>query len=124
MLFSVWTAVPYRATGDLDLLGFGENTPEGIVDAFREICATPVENDGVRFLGETLKADAVRAEDEYGGVRLSLDAVIARARLPVRVDIGFGDAVTPGLSEIAYPSLLDLSQPRLRAYPPETVVAE
>lgn len=124
MLFSVWAAVPYRATGDLDLLGFGENAPERIADAFREICAASVEDDGVQFSGETIRAEAARVEDEYGGVRLSLDAVIAGARLPVRVDIGFGDAVTPGLAEITYPSLLDLPQPRLRAYPPETVVAE
>jgi Nucleotidyl transferase AbiEii toxin, Type IV TA system len=124
MLLSLWATVPYRATGDLDLLGFGESAPERIADTFREICATPVEDDGVRFLGETLKAEAARAGDEYGGVRLSLHAVIAGARLPVRVDVGFGDAVTPGLAEIAYPSLLDLPRPRLRAYPPETVVAE
>ena len=28
MLFSLWAAAPYRATGDLDLLGMGENAPE------------------------------------------------------------------------------------------------
>lgn len=124
MLLGVWAAVPYRATGDLDLLGLGENVPERIALAFHEICATPVEDDGVRFLGETLGAEAARVGDEQAGVRLSLHAVIAGARLPVRVDVGFGDAVTPGLAEITYPSLLDLPRPRLRAYPPETVVAE
>ena len=65
-----------------------------------------------------------RAEDEYSGVRLTMVAEIAGARLPVQVDIGFGDAVTPGVQDIDYPSLLDMPAPRLRAYPPETVVAE
>ena len=46
------------------------------------------------------------------------------ARIPVQVDVGFGDVVTPKATEIDYPTLLDLPAPRIRAYPPETVVAE
>ena len=46
------------------------------------------------------------------------------ARIPLQVDIGFGDVVTPEPTEITYPTLLDLPAPTLRAYPPETVVAE
>ena len=42
----------------------------------------------------------------------------------MQVDIGFGDVVTPAAQEIDYPTLLDLPAPRIRAYPPETVVAE
>ena len=42
----------------------------------------------------------------------------------MQVDIGFGDTVTPAALEVDYPSLLDMPTPRLRAYPPETVVAE
>lgn len=32
--------------------------------------------------------------------------------------------MTPAAHEVDYPSLLDMPTPRLRAYPPETVVAE
>ena len=53
-----------------------------------------------------------------------MTAEIVSARLPIQIDIGFGDAVTPAAQEIEYPSLLDMPAPRLRAYPPETVVAE
>jgi hypothetical protein len=42
----------------------------------------------------------------------------------VFIDIGFGDAVEPGLTEMELPVLLDLPAPRLRAYPRETVIAE
>jgi len=38
--------------------------------------------------------------------------------------VGFGDAVTPQAIEIDFPTLLDLPAPHIRAYPPETVVAE
>lgn len=124
MLFGLWTPVPYRSTGDLDLLGFGDPAPEKIAGAFREILATVVDDDGVTFVSQTLRIEAARPEDEYSGVRISLDAYIAGARLPVQIDVGFGDVVTPGSSEIEYPSMLEMPQPRLRAYPPETVVAE
>jgi hypothetical protein len=42
----------------------------------------------------------------------------------MQIDIGFGDVITPGPTDIEYPSLLDLPAPVLRAYPKETVVAE
>jgi hypothetical protein len=40
------------------------------------------------------------------------------------VDIGFGDAVEPGIVDLELPVLLDLPAPRLRTYPRETVIAE
>ena len=43
----------------------------------------------------------------------------------MQLDVGYGDAVTPGPDEIVYPTLLDdQPAPRLRAYPRATVVAE
>ncbi len=123
MLFSLWAPTPYRSTGDLDLLGFGDPAPERIVSMFRKICSLGAD-DGVVFKPQTIRARAARVEEEYSGVRLTLDAEIAGARLPLQIDIGFGDVVTPGIQDIDYPSLLDMPLPHLRAYPPETVVAE
>jgi len=124
MLFSLWAPVPYRATGDLDLLGFGRNDAVDLTDTFRDICAIDVAEDGVQFLAETVKAEPVREDEEYQGIRVTVVALIAGARISVQIDIGFGDAVTPAPQEIEYPTLLDFPAPRLRAYPPETVVAE
>ena len=124
MLFSLWAPTPYRSTGDLDLLGFGDPAPERIVSVFREICLLAAADDGVVFNAETIRAQAARLEEEYSGIRLTLDAEIAGARLPLQIDIGFGDVVTPGIQDIDYPSLLGMPLPHLRAYPPETVVAE
>ena len=42
----------------------------------------------------------------------------------MQVDVGFGDAVTPRPKKVRFPTMLDMPQPRLRAYPRETVVAE
>lgn len=124
MLFVTWVASPFRPTRDLDLLGFGDNSPAAIAAAFRAICAQPVDDDGVFFDIDGLQAALIREELDYGGVRVRTTAVIAGARVPIQVDIGFGDAITPGPVEIDYPALLDAPNPHLRAYPVETVVAE
>lgn len=123
MLFSLWTPTPYRATGDLDLLGFGDNDPAQVAGLFRSVMTIPAD-DGIAFKPDTIASAAARVEDAYSGVRLDFEAELAGARLPIHVDIGFGDAITPDAQDIDYPSLLNLPPPRLRAYPPETVVAE
>ena len=124
MLFVTWVADPFRPTRDLDLLGHGDNDAESIAETFRSICAQWVADDGVTFDVAALTAAAIREEVEYGGVRVRTTATIAGARIPIQVDIGFGDAVTPAPVEIDYPVLLDAPAPHLRAYPVETVVAE
>ncbi|MGZ9719075.1 nucleotidyl transferase AbiEii/AbiGii toxin family protein [Rhizobium miluonense] len=124
MLFVTWVANPFRPTRDLDLLGLGDSDTEAIAETFRTICAQPVADDGVMFDVSGLIAAPIREGVEYGGVRVRTTATIAGARIPIQVDIGFGDAVTPAAVEIDYPTLLDAPTPRLRAYPVETVVAE
>ncbi|PSH62221.1 nucleotidyl transferase AbiEii/AbiGii toxin family protein [Phyllobacterium sophorae] len=124
MLFVTWVADPFRPTRDLDLLGHGDSDAVSIAETFRAICAQPVADDGVTFEIAALTAAPIREETDYGGVRVLTTATIAGARIPIQVDIGFGDAVTPGAVEIDYPALLDAPAPHLRAYPVETVVAE
>ena len=124
MLFVTWVADPFRPTRDLDLLGQGESDVEAIANTFRAICETQVADDGVVFGVTGLQAAPIRAEMEYGGVRVSTTATIDGARIPIQIDIGFGDAVTPAPVEINYPTLLGNPAPHLRAYPVETVVAE
>jgi predicted nucleotidyltransferase component of viral defense system len=124
MLFVTWVTDPFRPTRDLDLLGSGDNGAEAIAETFRTICAQPVADDGVIFDVAALEAAPIREEVEYGGVRVRTTATIAGARIPIQVDVGFGDAVTPAPVEIDYPTLLDAPPPHLRAYPVETVVAE
>lgn len=124
MLFLVWTGHLYRPTRDLDLLGRGENEVARVEEVFRTVCAVPVEDDGLQFLGETIRGERIREEDEYEGVRLRLSARLAEARIPVQVDIAFGDAVRPGSKEADFPTILPFPAPRLRIYPREAVVAE
>jgi hypothetical protein len=124
MLFVTWVEAPFRPTRDLDLLGYGDNSLQAIGDTFRAILTQPVDDDGVAFDIAGLEAAPIREDLEYGGVRVRTQAMIAGARIPIQVDVGFGDAITPGPIEIDYPVLLDAPVPHLRPYPIETVVAE
>ena len=55
---------------------------------------------------------------------VKLRASLGRASLPLQIDIGFGDAITPAREEAEYPTLLAQPAPRVWAYPRETSVAE
>lgn len=123
MLMTIWFDTKFRPTRDVDFLGFGESEPDKVLAIFREICAV-AQDDGVSFDADVLKVERNREELEHGGLRLKTQAIIDGARVPVLIDIGFGDAIEPGLDEIDYPVLLDAPAPKLRGYRHETVVAE
>ncbi len=84
MLFATWVDTPFRPTRDLDLLGYGEGSPEAIGQCFRAICNQPVDNDGVVFDVDGLEAGLIREDSEYGGVRIRTQATIAGARIPIQ----------------------------------------
>jgi len=124
LLFDLWFDVPHRPTHDADLLGFGSAEIPRLEKLFREISQIAVE-DGIAFQADTVKAAEIRKEAHYAGVRVTLLGLLDNARCPVQIDIGFGDAVTPGPEDARYPVILDeMPQPRLRVYPRDTVVAE
>lgn len=124
LLFTLWYDIPHRATRDADLLGFGASDLESVAQVFREIAAVAVD-DGIVFDPASVTALEIRKEAGYGGVRVIIAGELAKARCKTQIDVGFGDAVTPGPVDSVYPVLLDdLPAPRLRAYPTYTVVAE
>jgi predicted nucleotidyltransferase component of viral defense system len=126
MLFYVWnpTAGAYRPTRDLDFLMYGENSVEILETIFRKIVQTEVSPDGLVFDPESIKAAPIREDNRYGGLRVNLMALLEKARIPLQIDIGFGDKITPGPERIVFPSLLGQETPHLSAYPKETVIAE
>lgn len=124
LLFELWTKERYRATRDADFLAKGDNSPERFVGIFREISIIDVENDGLRFDPKTVKAERIKEDADYEGVRVTLTAFLEKAQIPIQIDIGFGDVIKPGPIEAEYPTLLGLPSPRLLTYPRETVVSE
>ena len=76
------------------------------------------------YLPESLNAGEIREDQEYDSVRIILVGILNQARIPLQVDIGFGDAITPAPEQIEYPTLFDAPPPLLKAYPRYTLVAE
>lgn len=124
MLFLVWTGQAHRPTKDLDLLGSGDSSQERFLAIFQEICVQSVENDGLVFDPSTVRVERIKEDQEYEGWRVLTVATLERARIPLQIDIGFGDAVIPAPSTVEFPTLLEFAAPVLRAYSRDTVVAE
>jgi predicted nucleotidyltransferase component of viral defense system len=115
---------PYRPTRDIDFLEYGEASKTALAKAIADIAKTKVEDDGLQFDLDTLSVEEIRENQDYGGMRVSIDVMLERARIPLQIDVGYGDAVVPATIELAYPTLLGGPPPRVRAYPIETVIAE
>lgn len=124
LLFDLWFDVPHRPTRDADFLGFGPQDAEALATTIRDICGVAAD-DGMEFDPDSISVKEIREDARYGGLRVQLLGRLGNARVTLQVDVGYGDAVTPGPEEAAYPTLLeDMPAPRLRVYPRATVVAE
>ena len=110
-LFSVWLDDPspdggaapsqvstHRPTRDVDLLAHGDNSTATMTTVFGEICATPVSEDGVSFLLDTLKIEERSEARAYPGLHIEVTAALGSARPRLEVDVAFGEAVTPAPS--------------------------
>jgi predicted nucleotidyltransferase component of viral defense system len=122
-LFTLWTGQTHRPTKDLDLLGRGSSTIEDVEQVIRSICDLR-EKDGILFHTESIEGTRIKEVDEYDGVRIKFSAQLAGARIPLQVDIGFGDAVYPEPELATFPVLLPMPAPIIRAYPREASIAE
>lgn len=121
LMLRVWHAPEARPTMDIDLLG--QLQQNEVVQVVTDVCQEEVEVDGLVFDPQTLTTEAITEDADYEGVRVRLRGFLGTARVMVQLDVGFGD--TAFTEEIAdYPSLLGMSQPRLRGYSRESSIAE
>jgi predicted nucleotidyltransferase component of viral defense system len=123
MLVTVWIDDDNRVTRDADFLGHGDADPDKLIADFRSIMQIQAD-DGLVFDVDALVATAIREELEYGGIRLRTNAHLEKTQIRVTIDIGFGDAMADAAQQLDYPTLLDHPVPKIRSYPPATVIAE
>jgi hypothetical protein len=109
---------------DIDLAGRTSNQLDHIVQLIGTVCDVVAEPDGIQFNRASIEVTRMQEDADYEGVRVRFHAVLAKARVPMQIDIGFGDVVVPEPTTIEYPTLLDFPAPVLQAYPRETVIAE
>ena len=123
-LFILWTeGFNYRPTMDADLEFRGDGSPAALKAMFKRVANIAVD-DGFSIDDESIDAAAIREDDEYGGVRVTMMGYLGKVRIPVQFDVGIGDAITPAPKKFSFPALLDLPAPKLKIYPRETVIAE
>ena len=123
MLVTLWTKDTGRFTRDIDFLSFGAKDEETLKSVIAEILAINAD-DGLVFDSANLTAAPIRDDQIYGGMRLKTIAYLEKTRIPITIDVGFGDALGNPDYTLDYGSLLDFPSAAVRAYSPETVIAE
>jgi predicted nucleotidyltransferase component of viral defense system len=114
-----------RPTLDLDLLSLIiRMDKERFHGIFQEICGIPFPDDGVLFDTVKISVAEIMEQRRYAGLQIKIPASLGTMRQTMKIDIGFGDVVTPSPSMMTYPTLLDMDAPEIKAYSPETVIAE
>jgi predicted nucleotidyltransferase component of viral defense system len=112
-----------RTTRDIDFLGLVPADIDAVGTLIRKIGNVALD-DGLIYEFSDLSVEAMAEDAEYPGIRLKFDAWLGKARIPMQIDVGFGDAVVPDAREMTFPTLLDMEPPVVKAYSIETIVAE
>lgn len=115
-----------RPTADADALArHVANDQNALLARVVEIARFPDDDGGVEFLSDTAVARTIRDDALYAGVRITMDARIATAAVKFRLDVNFGDPITPAPRQLDLPSIRPGAAPvPVLGYPIETVLAE
>lgn len=124
LLMLCWPSGLARATSDIDLSVSTKLDIDTISKALKEICQASVEPDGIEFDANSLETEFLTAGGENPGIRSRFWAYMDKTKIRMRIDIGFGDPITPDVELVDYPTILPMPAPRLISYPKETVIAE
>lgn len=124
LMLTVWQSPFARPTRDIDLLGRLDSSTEHVVSAIQSICQESVPEDGLRFAADSVVGERIIEAANYEGVRVRFTAHLGTARIPMQIDIGFGDPLVPGPSLVRLPTILDFPPPELQGYSRESVIAE
>ncbi len=122
MLVTALVGVSMRTTMDIDatVRGIALQAAE-IENVVKEICAVEM-GDGMVFIVKSI--EQIMDDHDYPGIRVSMEALLDRARIPMKFDFSTDDAITPGAVEFGYPRLLEEGEVPVLAYNLETLLAE
>jgi len=114
-----------RTTRDIDFLGIAENAQRNILSVFREALSVSFSDDGVLFDEKSLRISETQAETDQGGMRVTFLGHLGKMRIPIQVDVGFSDELASETLSMDYPVILaGMEKPRLKGYPPESIISE
>lgn len=113
-----------RATMDIDLLAQHiSNDAEEMKKVFRNIFSIEYD-DALQFDLDSLEVINITEFEEYHGVNVSIMGYLDRTKVPVSIDIGFGDVIYPERMQMNFPVLLDMDAPKVYAYSIYSIIAE
>jgi predicted nucleotidyltransferase component of viral defense system len=111
-----------RTTMDLDLtiknIQISELT---LVEMIKSICLVECQ-DGVQF--EYLSIIKIRISEQFNGYRFTLNAKMDKLIIPIKIDVTFGDDISPSEISYSYPLLFEDRSIKIMAYNIETIFAE
>ncbi len=124
-LYALFDGTFARTTTDIDLLADSvHNNVENIKELFAEIFSVDIQ-DALYYDLSTLDVRTITEFKEYHGVKVSVMSYLERTRIPISIDIGFGDIVYPERVLMDFPVLLErMERPRIYAYSIASVIAE
>lgn len=124
LMLRVWHSPEIRPTMDIDMLGKTSNEIDSIIDQVKDIISVEAEPDGIVFNLESIKAERIKEDADYEGIRVRFVGTLDNARVHMQIDIGFDDIVYPEPVETEFPTILDSPIPRLLCYSRESAIAE
>lgn len=123
-LYAIFDRNYERATTDVDLLARHiSNSAKEMKIVFRDIFARDAD-DALVFDLDSITAEDITEFKEYHGLHISVTAYLDRTKIPVGIDIGFGDVIYPDAVEMEFPVILDTEAPKVNAYSLESSIAE
>lgn len=112
-----------RPTRDIDMQALDlQLDVDHLTETLKAVCDVVVD-DGLVFDLASMQIEQIRDEDEYNGLRVSLPALLGRAKITIKLDISTGDPIWPEPEQIALPSLLG-GTVTMKGHPLVTVIAE
>lgn len=123
-MFTVWHVPERRTTLDIDFSAQYDNQIASIEKMIKDVCKIDVISDGIIFNSKNVKGQRIKEDADYEGVRVKFVGLLERSRVPMQIDIGFGDSIYPKPKIIEYPVILDFPKPKLKGYPAESVISE
>lgn len=113
-----------RATTDVDLLAQRiSNGSEEMKSVFQKIFSRDVD-DALVFDVDSITVEDITEFKKYHGLHVSFVGYLDRTKIPISIDIGFGDVIYPEAVKMDFPVILDMESPRVNAYSLETSIAE
>lgn len=124
LMLQVWGAPFVRPTMDIDMLGKISNQEESIKDQIRDLLSISIEDDGLQFDLDSIRAEEITKEADYNGLRIHIKCILDTIKISIQIDIGFDDMVYPEPVQSDFPSLLGNDSPKIWCYSRESAIAE